>query len=211
MEARAHQFEDAEQQQDAATLGMWVFLTTEVLFFGALLLGYSVYRRAFPSTFGEASRHLDIVLGTVNTAVLLCSSLTMAFGVYQAQQGNNRALVRYLLLTMFLGSLFLGIKFYEYYEKYSEGLLPGSAFVWHGSDTAHASIFFLFYFILTGMHALHMIVGVCLLLVLAIRGRLGRFSASYYTPLEMGGLYWHFVDIVWVFLFPLLYLVDRSS
>src|SRR6185295_8907136 len=120
MEARAHQFEDGQQQKDAATLGMWVFLATEVLFFGAVLLAYAVYRNKYPLVFDESSRHLDIVLGTINTAVLLCSSLTMAFAVYEARAGNNRALTRYIAATMALGAVFLGIKFYEYYLKYTE-------------------------------------------------------------------------------------------
>jgi cytochrome c oxidase subunit 3 len=197
MEARAHQFETADQQKDAATFGMWIFLATEVLFFGAVLLGYAVYRNTYPEIFEESSRHLDIVLGTLNTAVLLCSSLTMAFAVHEARQGNNSAMTRYTLTTMLLGGVFLGIKFYEYYLKYTEHL--------------HLNIFFLFYFVLTGVHALHMIVGEGLLLTLAWRGSKGQFSPAYYTPVDNGGLYWHFVDIVWVFLFPLLYLVDRSS
>jgi cytochrome c oxidase subunit 3 len=211
MEARAHQFEDAEQQQDAATLGMWVFLSTEVLFFGALLLAYGIYRLIYSAAFAEAGHHLDIILGTVNTAILLCSSLTMAFAVHESQQGNSRRVVVYLAATMVLGATFLVIKFYEYMEKYEEGLIPGSAFRWSGSDGAHASLFFLFYFLLTGMHALHMIIGIGLLLVLVIRTRMGSFSSSYYTPIDMVGLYWHFVDIVWVFLFPLLYLLDRNT
>ncbi len=211
MEAQAHQFEDAEQQQEAATLGMWVFLATEVLFFGAMILGYSIYRNSYSASFGQASRHLDIVLGTLNTAVLLCSSLTMAFAVHNAQHGNNRAIVRYLGATMLLGTVFLAIKFYEYYQKYAEGLIPGAHFVWKGDDGRHASVFFLFYFVLTGAHALHMIIGISLLFFLALRARQRKFSTTYFTPVDMAGLYWHFVDIVWVFLFPLLYLVDRSS
>lgn len=211
MEARAHQFEDPLQQQEAATLGMWVFLSTEALFFGAILLGYAIYRHAYFASFAEASRELDVFLGTANTAFLLCSSLTMAFAVYESQQGRSRSVVVYLALTMLLGSAFLGIKFYEYYEKYREGFIPGSGFTWSGPDPAHVSLFFVFYFVLTGLHALHMVVGIGLLLVLLVRTYKGSFSANYYTPIDLGGLYWHFVDIVWVFLFPLLYLVDRTS
>ena len=191
-------------------MGMWVFLATEILFFGGMFLGYTVYRTAYPVVFGEASRQLDVTLGTINTAVLLCSSLTMAMGVHEAQMGNRRMLAWFLLITMALGIVFLGIKFYEYYQKYDEHLIPGAHFLWIGPDPGHASMFFLFYFIMTGMHALHMIIGVGLMLVLLILTRRGTFSAEYYTPVELGGLYWHFVDIVWVFLFPLLYLVERS-
>jgi cytochrome c oxidase subunit 3 len=210
-EARAHQFEDAVQQQEAASLGMWIFLSTEALFFGAILLGYAIYRRAYFESFAEASGHLDVVLGTANTMILLCSSLTMAFAVHESRRGNDRGVIRYLSVTMFLGATFLGIKFYEYYEKYREGLIPGAAFQWEGEDPTHASLFFVLYFALTGLHALHMIVGIGLLSLLLVRTRMGSFSSAYNTPIDLGGLYWHFVDIVWVFLFPLLYLVDRTS
>jgi len=210
METIAHQFDDLDQQQRASTLGMWIFLATEILFFGAMFLGYSVYRSMYHPAFTEASRHLDVILGALNTAVLLCSSLTMAMAVRQAQTGNNRGAIRFIAVTMLLGAVFLAIKFYEYYEKYAEGLIPGAHFTWHGNDPAHASIFFLFYFIMTGMHALHMIIGLGLMTVLALLAKKGKFTRIYYTPVELGGLYWHFVDIVWVFLFPLLYLVDRS-
>ena len=206
----AHQFDDYEQQQEASTLGMWAFLATEILFFGGLFLGYTVYRAAYPAAYGEASRHLDIVLGTINTAVLLCSSLTMAMAVHEAQLGNRKGIVTFLLITMALGCVFIGIKFFEYYQKYEEHLIPGASFMWHGREPAHASIFFIFYFVMTGMHALHMIVGLGLMSVLVILTKREKFNAIYYSPIELGGLYWHFVDIVWVFLFPLLYLVDRS-
>lgn len=211
METLAHQFDDIDQQREASTLGMWIFLATEVLFFGGLFLGYAVYRTLYPDAFGEASRHLDAVLGAVNTAVLLCSSLTMAMGVYEAQAGNRKMMNRFIGLTMFLGAVFLAIKFYEYYEKAHEGLIPGVNFMWEGTDPRHASMFFLFYFIMTGMHALHMAAGLGLMAALLWLSRKGRFSPAYYTPVELGGLYWHFVDVIWVFLYPLLYLIERSS
>jgi cytochrome c oxidase subunit 3 len=206
----AHQFEDYEQQQHASTAGMWIFLATEILFFGGMFLGYTVYRAIYPHAFGEASCHLDILLGSINTAVLLCSSLTMAMAVHSAQVGSRRLIVLFLVFTLLLGAAFLGIKFYEYYEKYEEHLIPGKNFMWEGSDPTHVSLFYLFYFIMTGMHALHMIIGIGLMAVLIALTRLGKFNSVYYAPIELGGLYWHFVDIVWVFLFPLLYLVDRS-
>jgi cytochrome c oxidase subunit 3 len=207
----AHQFDDAVQQREASTLGMWVFLTTEILFFGALFLGYAIYRSTYSAAFAEASRHLDVTFGAVNTAVLLCSSLSMAMAVYEAQAGRKKMLIRYLALTMLLGAAFLAIKFYEYYVKWHEGLIPGARFMWTGEDPQHASVFFLFYFIMTGMHAVHMVIGLGLMTILVILSAKGRFSALYSTPVELSGLYWHFVDIVWVFLFPLLYLVDRSG
>jgi cytochrome c oxidase subunit 3 len=207
----AHQFDDLEQQQEAVTLGMWVFLATEILFFGAMFLGYAVYRSMFHATFAQASRHLDIVWGAVNTAVLLCSSLTMAMAVHEAQMNERRRLIQFLLATMVLGAAFLGIKFYEYYHKYEEGLIPGAGLRWEGEHANQASLFFLFYFVMTGMHAVHMIIGIGLMSVLVFVASRGKGRRIYYTPIETAGLYWHFVDIVWVFLFPLLYLVDRSN
>ena len=207
----AHQFDDYEQQQEASTMGMWLFLATEILFFGGLFLGYTVYRGMYPAAYGEASRHLDIVLGTINTAVLLCSSLTMAMAIHEAQLGNRRMVILFLIITMILGATFLGIKFYEYHQKYVEHLIPGAGFIWEGPDETHASLFFIFYFVMTGMHALHMIIGLGVMTVMLVLTARGKFNSIYYSPLELGGLYWHFVDIVWVFLFPLLYLVERSS
>ena len=208
--ALAHQFDDIEQQHQSASLGMWIFLATEVMFFGGMFLGYSVYRGLYTAAYGEASRHLDIVLGAINTGVLLCSSLTMALAVHAAQLGGRRVVTLFLIATIILGSVFLGIKGFEYYHKYEEHLIPGPDFRFEGPNAGHAQIFFSFYFVMTGMHALHMIVGIGIMLVMIRLTLTGKFSPEYYFPVEMTGLYWHFVDIVWVFLFPLLYLVDRS-
>ena len=207
----AHQFEDYEQQQESATLGMWIFLATEILFFGGMFLGYTVYRTMYHEAFGEASRRLGIVLGTINTGVLLCSSLTMAMSVHEVRLGNRKTAAWLLLATMALGAVFLGIKFYEYHQKYEEHLIPGPSFIWEGQDAKHAPLFFLFYFIMTGMHAVHMIIGIFMLAILLVLTLRGKINSVYYSPVELGGLYWHFVDIVWVFLFPLLYLVERFS
>ena len=206
--AHAHHFDDIEQQHEASWLGMWVFLATEVMFFGGMFLGYTLYRSAYPQAFAGASNHLDIWLGTVNTAVLICSSFTMALAVRAAQLGQRKPVIIFLLLTIVLGTVFLGIKFTEYYAKFAEHLVPGRAFTYAGPAAA-AQIFFSFYFAMTGMHALHMIIGIGLLASLIVKTARGRFSAGYYTPVELVGLYWHFVDIVWIFLFPLLYLVGR--
>jgi len=207
----AHQFEDYEQQQESATLGMWIFLATEILFFGGMFLGYTVYRTMYHEAFGEASRRLGIVLGTINTGVLLCSSLTMAMSVHEVRLGNRKTAAWLLIATMALGAGFLGIKFYEYHQKYEEHLIPGPSFIWDGQDAKHAPLFFLFYFIMTGMHAVHMIIGIVMLAILLVLTLRGKINSVYYSPVELGGLYWHFVDIVWVFLFPLLYLVERFS
>jgi cytochrome c oxidase subunit 3 len=207
--AHAHQFDDAEQQHDAAWIGMWIFLATEVMFFGGMFLGYTTYRIAYPQGFAGASNHLDIWLGTINTAVLICSSFTMALAVRGAQLGNRRTVVLFLSLTMLLGAIFLGIKFTEYYAKFVEHLVPGSGFRYAAGAAHAAEIFFSFYFALTGMHALHMLIGLGLLTTLVVQSTRGAFSTAYNTPVELVGLYWHFVDIVWIFLFPLLYLVGR--
>jgi cytochrome c oxidase subunit 3 len=205
----AHQFDDIGQQHEASWIGMWIFLATEVMFFGGMFTGYTVYRYFYPQAFAGASNHLDVLLGSVNTAVLICSSFTMALAVHSAEAGNNRAVVRFLLLTIILGSVFLGIKFFEYHTKFEEHLVPGSSFRFEGPLARTAQIFFSFYFAMTGMHALHMVIGIGLLAALIVKARRSRFSPSYYTPVEITGLYWHFVDIVWIFLFPLLYLVGR--
>lgn len=203
----AHHFSDLEQQREASTLGMWAFLITEIMFFGGLFTGYAVYRAAYPEAFAEASHHLDVLLGSINTVVLIGSSLTMALAVHGAQVNDRKALIRFLLLTMFLGLVFLGIKLIEYAHKFEEQLVPGSNFYYAGAHPQQVQLFFSFYFAMTGMHALHMIIGIGILSVLVILAWRGRFSSVYYSPVELTGLYWHFVDIVWIFLFPLLYLI----
>jgi cytochrome c oxidase subunit 3 len=209
--ALAHQFEDMEQQNEAASLGMWIFLVTEIMFFGGLFLSYVVYRTIWANEFAEASRHLDVVLGGINTAVLLCSSLTMAIAVHSAQTGGRRMVALFLVATMILGAVFLGIKFLEYYHKYIEGLIPGPNFQFPEAAGGRSyQIFFSLYFVMTGMHALHMVIGITLLALFTLLAIRGTFTREYYAPVEVLGLYWHFVDIVWVFLFPLLYLIDRS-
>jgi cytochrome c oxidase subunit 3 len=206
-----HQFDDREQQFEASQTGMWLFLATEILFFGGTFIGYTVYREAYFEAFARASNHLDVWLGSVNTAVLICSSLSMALAVHSAQRGQRKPIVFFLLLTMALGGVFLGIKFTEYYHKYEEHLIPGLNFAFAEGHPGHAEIFFSFYFAMTGLHALHMVIGLGLLTYLTISAARDRYSPLYYTPVEMTGLYWHFVDIVWIFLFPLLYLVGRHG
>ena len=204
-----HHFDDAAQQKEASTLGMWTFLVTEILFFGGLFAAYVVYRTRFPEAWAAGSHHLDITLGAVNTAILIGSSLTMALAVHSSQIGRNRLLIAFLILTVLLGGGFLGIKAVEYHHKYEEHHIPGPAFSHPGPLEGQVQLFFALYFAMTGMHALHMVVGVGLLLNLIRQARHGRFTPAYNTPVDMIGLYWHFVDIVWVFLFPLLYLLGR--
>jgi cytochrome c oxidase subunit 3 len=205
----AHHFDDAEQQHDASTLGMWLFLVQEVMFFGGLFTAYIVYRTAFPQAFHDGSHELDIGLGAFNTVVLLTSSLTMALSVHAAQVSKRGMLIVNLLLTLFLGLVFLGVKVIEYAAKFEHHLVPGPHFAFHGPEANNVQLFFSLYFAMTGLHALHMVVGAGLLMVLIARAAQGMFNKNYYTPVEMVGLYWHFVDLVWIFLFPLLYLLGR--
>jgi cytochrome c oxidase subunit III len=207
------QFETMDQQRESATLGMWVFLTTEVLFFGGMFMTYTLNRSTYPEIFGDASRSIDLKLGTINTIVLIGSSLTMAMAVWASQVGKKKLVTTFLISTLVLGSVFLGIKAVEYHQKYVEHHIPGWNFNFEpGSSVAtnaHAQLFFSLYFAMTGLHALHMVVGAGLLVWLIKQSLGGRFTPTYNTPVELIGLYWHFVDIVWIFLFPLLYLIDR--
>jgi cytochrome c oxidase subunit 3 len=203
-----HHFRDLQQQRDAAMLGMWIFLVTEVMFFGVLFMGYTAYRVVYHESFAEGSHHLKLLLGSINTAVLLSSSLTMALAIHAAQLGRRRALVGFLLVTMLLGAVFLGIKAFEYYYEYEEHLVPGLNFAFSGPNPGHVEIFFILYFFMTGLHAFHLTVGIGLVAVIALLAWRGRYTSEYHTPVELTGLYWHFVDVIWVFLFPLLYLID---
>jgi cytochrome c oxidase subunit 3 len=207
--ALAHQFDDLKQQHDSDELGMWLFLSTEIMFFGGLFLAYTIYRTQDEAAFTAASRELDLFLGTLNTVVLLSSSLTMALAVFAAESVNRQKLVALLAATMVLGSVFLGIKGLEYFHKYEHGLMPlaGLPFTWQGPSRGHAELFFDLYFLMTGVHALHMLIGLGVLLVLLGKARRGGLLGDYSAPVHLTGLYWHFVDIVWVFLFPLLYLI----
>ena len=204
-----HHFDTPEQQREASSLGMWVFLVTEILFFGGLFTAYTVYRHQYARAFAEASRHLDIALGTFNTVVLIVSSLTMALAVWSAATGRRKAIVVFLVLTMILGGVFLGVKAVEYSHKFHDHLVPGPGFHFPGPNARPAEIFYSLYFTMTGLHAAHMIIGIGILTVLLLQARKGRYTPEYHTPVEVSGLYWHFVDIVWIFLFPLLYLIGR--
>lgn len=207
--ALAHHFEDLGQQSEAATLGMWVFLVTEVLFFGGLFLAYTIYRGWYPEAFAVSSHELDIVLGTTNTIVLITSSLTMAMAVHSAQLGHRRKLMIFLALTMALGLVFLGIKGVEYYHKFVEHHVPGPTFQFEEKYFREAQIFFSLYFVMTGLHAAHMVIGLGIMIWMFVWSWNGTITREYSNPIEVSGLYWHFVDIVWIFLFPLLYLVGR--
>jgi cytochrome c oxidase subunit 3 len=207
--ALAHQFDDLGQQKEAATLGMWVFLVTEVLFFGGLFAAYSIYRAWYPDAFAAASHHLDLTLGTINTVVLITSSLTMALSVHAAETDDRRKLMLFLTLTFVLGAVFLGIKGVEYYHKFEDHHVPGPSFQFEAEHFRHAQIFLSLYFVMTGLHAVHMIIGLGVLAWMLAWAWNGTITKEYASPIEISGLYWHFVDIVWIFLFPLLYLIGR--
>jgi len=207
--ALRHQFDNVEQQKDASTFGMWVFLVTEILFFGGMFCCYTVYRSLYPSAFGHASNHLDVMLGAVSTAVLICSSFTMACAVNSAATGAKNALVAFLWLTILFAAAFLAVEMSEWHMLYKEGLMPGFNFTYRDVDPAHVQLFFCMYFAMTGLHASHVTIGIGLLAVMAFRASKGAFTPQYYTPIEISGLYWHFVDLVWIFLFPLYYLIAR--
>ena len=286
-----HQFEDMKQQEESVSIGMWAFLVQEIMFFGGLFTAYLVFRSRFPMAFAAGSNHLDVVMGFINTLVLIVSSLTMALTVYFAQKGNRNLQVIFIILTMAFGTTFLVVKYFEYADKYHHGLVPVAGlnqkikategehnaasserpstqvesesrpknsleapkteehhanprgeFRWedpNGEKIVHEAkeggyltsyeqagyftngnydnakftdkvrIFFYIYFVMTGLHALHMIVGLGIMIWLLIMAWRGSYSADYYSPVEISGLYWHFVDIVWIFLFPLLYLLGR--
>ncbi len=242
--ALVHHFDDMEQQKEASTFGMWVFLLTEIMMFGGLFTAYLIYRRKFYLAFVAGSTSISISWGFANTLVLIASSLTMAMAVWAAQKGFRRAQVWFLIGTMILGAAFLGVKAKEYYDKYDECHIPGHIIgkdfnTWGGCNVNNkklgniteeirehdpsvpeasavqtakqTEIFFSFYFAMTGLHAFHMVIGLGLLTWLTMRASRGQFGPEYYTPMELGGLYWHFVDIVWIFLFPLLYLISRHQ
>jgi cytochrome c oxidase subunit 3 len=207
------QFDTAEQQKDASTLGMWVFLITEIMFFGGMFAAYTVYRNWYPHIFAVASSSLNAVIGATNTCILLLSSFTMVMAVRAGQIGQQKAIVWFLIVTLLFGGAFLGVKAIEWKEKFDEHHIPGqAAFHLEGvapTEQGTAQLFFSLYFAMTGLHALHMVIGAGILLGLILQARKARFSASYYTPVDVAGLYWHFVDVIWIFLFPLLYLIDR--
>ena len=207
-----HHFDDSAQQLESSTLGMWVFLVTEVMFFGGMFGAYTIYRNMYPEAFASTSHFMNVTIGAINTGVLIFSSFTMVLAVRSAQLGQKKALITFLVLTLILGCVFLSLKYVEYHEKWVDHHIPGPGFQYADPRYFHqAQILFYLYFAMTGMHAIHMIVGAGLLVTLIVMAARNRFSSRWYTPVEMIGLYWHFVDIVWIFLFPLLYLIGHTK
>ena len=204
-------FVSSEQQFDAAKMGMWLFLITEILLFSGMFVAYTVYRAWHPEVFQIASTALDPLYGGINTIVLLFSSLTVAMSIHEAQRGNQKKLTMYLVVTLVCAAIFMGIKYIEYTTKFSHGIYAGEAFHPHGAwaylDIPFAAQFFSIYFVMTGIHAVHILIGMGVITWMIIRARRGDFNSEWYTPVELTGLYWHLVDIIWIFLFPLLYLI----
>ena len=213
--ALRHHFASMDQQRETSTFGMWLFLLTEIMFFGGLFCAYLVYRATYYQSFVEGSQAMNIWLGATNTAVLICSSLTMALAVRCAQTDNRKLMIVLLIITMLFGLAFLGIKAIEYHEHWTHHQFPGPNFSFPQAEAAgvnpqNVSIYFSLYWAMTGLHALHMVIGVGLVLWITISAAQGLYSADYYSPVENVGLYWHFVDLVWIYLFPLLYLISKK-
>ena len=205
------QFDDASQQKEAATLGMWAFIATEVLFFGVLFAAYVVCRWRFPLAFVEGSARTDFAMGTAETAILLTSGCLAAIALRQIQLDRARQSAVLLMITSALGVAFLVLHGMEYHDEFEEGLIPGIRYTQTGPDARGVELFFSLYYVITGFHSLHVLIGVVLLLVIAVRSWRGAFSSAYYTPIEITGLYWSLVDIVWIFVYPAIYLVGSSG
>ncbi len=214
------QYQDLQQQHQAASLGMWVFLATEVMFFGTLFLSVGVYRFLYPLEIERASERLNWVIGGINTLVLLLSSLMVVLAVHHAEHGRRKHIMVFLALTALLGGVFLCLKGLEYYGDYVENLIPGWKFddsQWisqaglRPDQVPHVKLFLFLYWVMTGLHALHVTIGICAVLIIMVLAGRGRFSAAYYAPVEVTALYWHFVDIVWIFLLPTLYLLGTRA
>ncbi|MEX0686646.1 MAG: cytochrome c oxidase subunit 3 family protein [Balneolales bacterium] len=203
-----HHFVDSDQQFESSKLGMWIFLVTEILFFGGLFVAYIVYRALHPELFIMAAEQLDTTMGAINTAVLIASSLTIAMAIRAAQLNQKRNLIILLSSTIALAFTFMVIKYFEYTHKFDLGIYPGSYYTFEGIDHELASVFFSIYYMMTALHGIHVVIGIVFIGILVYKASKDKFSPEYYTPVEITALYWHLVDIIWIFLFPLLYLID---
>ena len=203
----AHHFPDMKTQEHAARMGMWLFLSTEILLFAVLFTAYALYRFLFPLGFEEASKLAHVTMGAINTVVLITSSLTVALAIHHARKGENRKVVGLLAITIAFGALFMVLKGFEYYHHFLDGQLPGRFYHYAGVTGPGVSMYFTVYFLMTGLHGLHVLIGMGLLTWVAVRAARGHFGPGYSTPVELSGLYWHLIDLIWIFLFPLLYLV----
>ncbi len=203
----AHHFRDANHEFESAKLGIWLFLATEILMFGGLFVGYVIYHGRYTAMFEEGASFLNWKLGAFNTVVLLLSSFTMAMGIQSAQKNNSKAAVKYLAITLICGAIFMIVKYFEYTHKFHLGLKPGELLTYATPEHANLGLYFSFYFLMTGLHGSHVLIGMGLIFWVLLRARKGEFNSHYYTPLEGVGLFWHLVDLIWIYLFPLLYLI----
>jgi len=203
-----HHFREMSQQFDASKIGMWLFLVTEVLLFGGLFVGYGIMHAKHPEAFMAAHHHLDKVMGAVNTIVLLFSSFTMVMAVWAAQTNRRKLTILFLVLTLLCACAFMGIKYVEYSHKFHDGLLPGKYYTHQGDKVPGQFMFFSFYFMMTGLHGIHVLIGMAAILWILFRTIRGDFSSEYYGPVDLTGLYWHLVDLIWIYLFPLMYLIS---
>ncbi len=204
----SHHFDSAEHEYATSKEGIWLFLTSEILMFGGLFVGYIIYSNVYPQVFHEGAKHLDWRLGALNTIVLLTSSLTMVLGIHYSQHNDRKKAVFNLAVTILCGAIFMLVKYFEYTHKIHEGLLPGKWY--HGpvpEGISNIGLYYSFYFMMTGLHGIHVLAGMGLILWVLLRAQKGEFNSHYYTPVEGVGLFWHLVDLIWIFLFPLLYLV----
>ncbi len=202
-----HHFADLEQQRESAKLGMWIFLVTEILLFSGLFVFYAVYRAMYPDMFYNAHQHLNVYLGTINTVVLISSSVTVALAIRSLQLNKSKVAARYLMVTLIFAAIFLVIKYFEYHHKFELGQLPGKYYTYQGIEGTNPHVFFSVYFMMTGLHGLHVLGGMIAIFIMLIKTLKGRFNSEYYTPVENAGLYWHLVDLFWIYIFPLLYLI----
>ena len=200
-------FSSAEQAYESSKLGVWIFLVTEILMFGGLFVVYIVFRALNPDMFAEASKHLDKIMGALNTVVLICSSFTMAMAVNATRLSKHARAQKLLLATLFFAACFMVVKYFEYVHKIHAGTLPAGLFHAEGFTHPKPGLFFSLYFLMTGLHGFHVLVGMGLIFWVYLKSRAGKLSSSYYTPVELVGLFWHLVDLIWIYLFPLLYLV----
>jgi len=205
---RQHHFVNSEQQFDTSKLGMWLFLATEILMFGGLFVGFGLMQANYPEAWVAGHHHLDRIMGSINTVFLLCSSFTMVMAVHASSTNQKSKTVLNLLATLAFAGGFMVIKYFEYSHKFHEGILPGRYFSYAGGGPPEQAMFFGFYFAMTGIHGVHVLIGMILIAWLTIRAQRGEFSSAYYTPVDLIGLYWHLVDLIWIYLFPLLYLVS---
>ena len=202
-----HHFADAEQEFSSNKLGFWFFLATEILLFGGMFVAYIVFRYTYPEMFMDAHHHLDRTMGAINTIVLIGSSFTMAMAVRSAQTNKQKELVGYLVVTLLCAFTFLVIKYFEYSAKFEHGYLPGLWYTPHGADPVNGNLFFGLYFMMTGLHGVHVLGGIVAISWVLVKATKNHFSSSWYTPVELTGLYWHLVDLIWIYLFPLFYLI----